>query len=515
MPTAGFRYRAAALSLLVMLPLAIGPRAGMSQDEPMVPADELARQLALELPGTWRMGDLTIEASANMGDAVEPLVRSRFNARVALANDSYVEDGRDGPFTFLREVAPAGTEKLLYGTSESRLHAGAWTSTFRLQNPEVLQGLGLPLAAYDGRTIVRGTDEEAEWFAQQEREREEKHRAELAERKRQAELQETERQRELAEQQHAAALAAAAQKQKEEEEAERIRQAARLQALEQEKRVETEKRAAELRLAAEATTVEEAEKTAALRAKAAEALRRADEEELKQKEEVEAERIRQEARLRALEAEKRIEEEKRAAEQRLAAEAEKAEQAEKEAELQKRAANARREAEEARIAEENAVREARARQLEQLRAALAGSDRTRQIAAVNEALASDVGAIRGLGYEAALSGKDPIIVGLALRRWFSEKENIPIALFQVQGSRQAPGSAHLKINDIDSVSGSFSGALRLSGSNWEGHGSIAQNSLTFASARCGIALQLTDQRTMDGVIECQAQSPALARIVVD
>lgn len=496
MPTAGFRYRAAALSLLVMLPLAIGPRAGMSQDEPMVPADELARQLALELPGTWRMGELTIEASANMGDAVEPLVRSRFNARVALANDSYVEDGRDGPFTFLREVAPAGTEKLLYGTSESRLHAGAWTSTFRLQNPEVLQGLGLPLAAYDGRTIVRGTDEEAEWFAQQEREREEKHRAELAERKRQAELQETERQRELAEQQHAAALAAAAQKQKEEEEAERIRQAARLQALEQEKQAET-----------------------------AAARRHAEEEELKKREEVEAERIRQEARLRALEAEKRAEEEKRAAEQRLAAEAAKAEQAEQEAELQKRAAAARREAEEARIAEENAIREARAKQLEQVMQVLSSaSNRAEAIAAMELVLENDDPTVRRLAFEAGMSSSDPGIVAMALLHWLSSRKEmtIPVQTFLIQGSRdyRKPNGAHLIVNSVDISTGRFAGQLVIPGlrGGGNGQGLINQNEITFITSDSGqMSLRLTEHRTLDGTLNLGtwAVSPYIARIIID
>ena len=118
----------------------------------------------------------------------------------------------------MRRAAPAGLQKILYGLSTSRLQAGAWHTQIELQNPDVLRGLGDPLATIPGRVIVRGTPEEAEYVKQRDSDAQAAAQEKLADAKRQDELAAQARATAAAErqaklQQDQAAAVAAAQQQ--------------------------------------------------------------------------------------------------------------------------------------------------------------------------------------------------------------------------------------------------------------------------------------------------------------
>src|SRR5438552_18352213 len=52
--------------------------------------DVLQRQLAATVPPRWRLAELTIDAQINAGTIVEPLMQTRFTAKIGLAADTYV-----------------------------------------------------------------------------------------------------------------------------------------------------------------------------------------------------------------------------------------------------------------------------------------------------------------------------------------------------------------------------------------------------------------------------------------
>jgi hypothetical protein len=140
------------------------------------------------LPGLWRLDRFTPQGVVNSGNAVDPDIRSRFEVQVSLAADTYAPDGTDGPVVFVRKIAPAGLQKMLYGLSDSKLLAGQWATRIDLQNQNVLQGLGEPLATIPGRVLVRGTPEEAAYLKQREADAQVTQQQKLADAKRQDEL---------------------------------------------------------------------------------------------------------------------------------------------------------------------------------------------------------------------------------------------------------------------------------------------------------------------------------------
>ena len=126
--------------------------------------------LAIGLPGEWQLSSFTEQAAINTGTLVEPVVRTRFEATVSLSADTYTVDGNDGPIVFVRKVAPAGLQKILYGLSTSTLQAGSWPTQLDIQNPDVLQGVGSSLATIPGQLIIRGSPQEAAYEEQRDAE---------------------------------------------------------------------------------------------------------------------------------------------------------------------------------------------------------------------------------------------------------------------------------------------------------------------------------------------------------
>ena len=150
--------------------------------------DIVQKQLAMGLPGLWRLDRFTPQGVVNTGNAVDPDIRSRFEVQVSLAADTYAPDGTDGLVVFVRKIAPAALQKMLYGLSDSKLQAGQWVTRIDLQNQNVLQGLGEPLATIPGRVLVRGTPEEAAYLKQREADAQAAQQQKLADAKRQDEL---------------------------------------------------------------------------------------------------------------------------------------------------------------------------------------------------------------------------------------------------------------------------------------------------------------------------------------
>ena len=192
----------AALAMTLALPQPVIAQSALAAQDATALAgftpDVVAKQVALGLPGLWHIDSFVPQGVVNTGNAVQPDVRARFEVHASLTADTYTPDGKDGPVVFVRKIAPAGLQKILYGLSESTLQAGSWNTHIDMQNADVLGGLGQPLATIPGRVIVRGSPEEASYLKQRESD---------AQAMQQQKLADDKRQHELAAQQQAAAAA--------------------------------------------------------------------------------------------------------------------------------------------------------------------------------------------------------------------------------------------------------------------------------------------------------------------
>lgn len=128
-----------------------------------VPDDELSRRFAVRIGAPWKVQAFVVDATANYGTAVEPVVKSRFHADLKLTADTFVVAERQGSATFLARVSKEGEVRTVFGVATAVLRGGGWQVEFDPQNDPVA-GSGLPRTAFPGRLVVRGTDEEAIYF---------------------------------------------------------------------------------------------------------------------------------------------------------------------------------------------------------------------------------------------------------------------------------------------------------------------------------------------------------------
>lgn len=474
--------------VLLAFALGLAPRPAYSQplppqaEAPTISSDILRSQLAQTLPGAWAVTDLTVDAQANMGTAVDPDIRSRLRASVALTTPTFAILQREGPFTFVRPVAPAGSQRTVHARATSSLRAGRWESRFEIETPEALAIPGEPEAAIAGRIIQAGSDEErtlrAEWQAQAQA--------------RHAEA--------IAEQQRAAALAAERRRVEDAEaEARRGREQAEAQArrAQEEALAESRRRAS----AAEAEArrqQQEADALAAVRREAAAETSRV------QAREAEA--------LRAAAEAGRLAEARRAAAEVLEA-------------------AARREAEAQASAQRIAV-EARTAQIAELRGQFRAEDRNLRIASIERAMRSEDPAVRALGTEAALTSADGALLSLGLRLFFQHTREVAVSFFvpatQPPSDGQltispgalatAVGGTVVSIREFDAASGGLTGTARLGRDAATASGTLSRSELTITLvpttrdrevagqggvSHCTLTLRLTELQTLDGLMACQ------------
>ena len=175
-------------------------------------SETLRARFLLELPGYWALDDFSVEAQVNYGSEVMPDIRSRFSAEVALRHDTFALAEQEGVVSWLTPVASEGDTRRVFGMASSTWREGAWNIDFTLEN-NPMPRLGQPRDFFSGRTLVRGTDEEATWLAElalpRRVEEEQRHAAEVERRAREMELAEQEHQAELQRTRHAEEAAAA------------------------------------------------------------------------------------------------------------------------------------------------------------------------------------------------------------------------------------------------------------------------------------------------------------------
>lgn len=174
---------------------------------------------------------------------------------------------------------------------------------------------------------------------------------------------------------------------------------------------------------------------------------------------------------------------------------------------------------------DSAQQEARRKRIEGLRAVILGSDRAARMAAFEAALTGGDPALRKVAVELAFDSRDPVLAHLALRDWLSRTKEAPVQLF---ATKEEPGSVSvlqnlgplsLKIHAFDPAAGAVSGHLSAPGydvsRDGAAAGTLAQTTLIFNTFGCQLALQLSDQRMLDGLYRCRSLPALLARIAPD
>lgn len=168
---------------------------------------------------------------------------------------------------------------------------------------------------------------------------------------------------------------------------------------------------------------------------------------------------------------------------------------------------------------------ARRAQIDTLRAAVLGPDRSRRIAALEAALSGGDLILRRAALDAAMESRDPALGALVLRAWLARAQATPVQLYAV---KEEAGSAALLQNlgpltftpqSFDVATGAVAGALSAPGYNETrdaaAAGIAAQTTLTVNTFACQLALQLTEHRTLDGLYRCRTLPALAARIVLD
>ena len=146
---------------------------------------ELKAALTQSMPGHVDLNSFSVQASQNFGNKVEPIYGSRFKATVSAMVDLYKIDKKDKGIAFARLVTRRGKQTEIFGKIMSKLYQGAWKHNIDIDGMSI-PNLGIPLNKIsDGRVIVRGSDEEKNYYAEIER-KEKERRAEIE--RREAEL---------------------------------------------------------------------------------------------------------------------------------------------------------------------------------------------------------------------------------------------------------------------------------------------------------------------------------------
>lgn len=125
------------------------------------------------IPAHWTLKSFHIIASENVGSKVEPLIKYRFMGRAALSTDTFQKVAEEDEVILLVPVARAGEMIEIHGIAEATFVAGQWHVEFTLETKR-LDAFGMPRAAFGPkRTIVKDSDEETLYRAEQKRKLEE------------------------------------------------------------------------------------------------------------------------------------------------------------------------------------------------------------------------------------------------------------------------------------------------------------------------------------------------------
>ncbi|SCY56816.1 hypothetical protein [Desulfoluna spongiiphila] len=140
--------------------------------------NEIEKTLAVHMPAFINIASFKIEASQDVGTEVDPLYQTRFRASLQINADTFLEQRDEGNVLFVLPVKKKGENIEVYGRAESKLYAGSWQNSLKLDGSP-LRNIGVPLSMFNSpNIIIKGSPEEKEYKAEQQRLAEERIQAE-------------------------------------------------------------------------------------------------------------------------------------------------------------------------------------------------------------------------------------------------------------------------------------------------------------------------------------------------
>lgn len=128
-------------------------------------SEKLVRnQFRLQLPKYWKVAEFKTSELVNYGDEHEQLYKQAFTAKVLLTEELFVLSQEKYDISWLDSVAKPRILITLYGIAISKkIINEAWQIVLALEN-DPISGLGMPISAFKGKAIVKGTIEEKEFI---------------------------------------------------------------------------------------------------------------------------------------------------------------------------------------------------------------------------------------------------------------------------------------------------------------------------------------------------------------
>lgn len=144
---------------LCVVVLVLGAAMSIAQE---VPTDAyVTERLRRTLPAYWKINDVKMVRTDDVGSALMPAADLRFEAVVEPTFNLFVPTGRNlGSFAIVTNSYAAGAQRTLYGTLSLKYQAGKWSGPLVVENP--LDGLGVPTDMFASPTIALGSDREAQ-----------------------------------------------------------------------------------------------------------------------------------------------------------------------------------------------------------------------------------------------------------------------------------------------------------------------------------------------------------------
>ncbi len=122
--------------------------------------NDIIEVIELELPVYFDLNNFKIEVTENIGNKIEPVVRSRFKANVVTKMPLFIKQKELLKKDVLKEVTSKGKTYQAYGISVSAFTKDMWLT--KIEKVEITpEVLGLPLLNWkDGSYVISGSKEE-------------------------------------------------------------------------------------------------------------------------------------------------------------------------------------------------------------------------------------------------------------------------------------------------------------------------------------------------------------------
>ncbi len=138
-------------------------RSSVNESEPNMA--ELRKELVAELPEHVKVTDFNVESMEKAGTEEKPKFDIRFKATVEMTEELFSVDEVRGDTIFMKPTGAVGDSAIVEGAASSIFSADDWAYFVRVKENYTLKGYGKPRSEFAAGAIVKGSPEEAKFYA--------------------------------------------------------------------------------------------------------------------------------------------------------------------------------------------------------------------------------------------------------------------------------------------------------------------------------------------------------------